>query len=196
MIGVCSSKDTTWPSVDFVLYNWQSPLFNMQQNVCFFSGINIDSSIGDFLWSWTKLTLKVSFRALHRYRRVHGLNSCANLNLLSELCLHYCSSNVHYNKDRYLSIRNSYIWYSFLHSRLWIFYHKLLLEAGREKISQRQNYSSSYFPDLPDINKWVQGGIEKNHRSHGHQPYCISGIRSFYKSYSCNVRKWHIKRYH
>ena len=123
---------------------------------------NIDSSIGDFLWSWTKLTLKVSFRALHRYRRVHGLNFCANLNLLSKLCLHYCSSNVHYNEDRYqsLSINPQFIYMIFISSQSFLNLLSLITAGSRK----RKDFATSKLQLvlLPWSSRYKQVGSGRN----------------------------------
>ena len=74
------------------------------------------------LW-WFQINPVVSVgRALRRCRRGHGFEFRTGLNFFRPY-FHYCSSSVHYCKDRFhirVFICSSNIWLSYIHSRLSI----------------------------------------------------------------------------
>ena len=60
---------------------------------------------------------------LHRYRRGHGFKSCTGLIFFFTPCFHYCSSSVHYCKDRFhihVFIRSSHMLFLYIYSHLFI----------------------------------------------------------------------------
>ena len=68
-------------------------------------------------------------RALHRYRKGHGFNSRASLNLFLRLHFHYCFSSVHNREDHssFIHSRAIYIFTIFLYSQsvVCIFFHSI-----------------------------------------------------------------------
>ena len=62
-------------------------------------------------------------RVLHRYRIGQGFKSCTGLIFFFTPCFHYCSSSVHYCKDRFhihVFIRSSHILFLYIYSHLFI----------------------------------------------------------------------------